>query len=178
MTTPNQQQEFEATIQLHIQQAVQAAPAGIMPAAMALERKVQSTDYLTHSSRPFFAMARRLDPEKHQIAEAECRNLEKAGIVWWSNSPWSSPLHMVPKPDGSWRLPLVELANRHDRYPLRSILDLSAKLHSCTFFSVIDLVKGYHQVLIAPADIQKRSITTPFGLFEYLFMPFGLMNAA
>jgi hypothetical protein len=79
MTTPNQQQEFEAAIQLHIQQAVQAAPAGIMPAAMALERKVQSTDYLTHSGRPFFAKARRLDPEKHQIAEAKFQKLEKAG---------------------------------------------------------------------------------------------------
>jgi cleavage and polyadenylation specificity factor subunit 1 len=57
-------------------------------------------------------------------------------------------------------------------------LDLSAKLHGCKFFSVTDLVKGYHQVPIAPAVVQKMAIITPFGLFEYLFMPFGLMNAA
>jgi hypothetical protein len=41
-----------------------------------------------------------LDPEKHRIAEAEFRKLEKAGIIRRSNSPWSSPLHMVPKPHG------------------------------------------------------------------------------
>jgi cleavage and polyadenylation specificity factor subunit 1 len=95
-----------------------------------------------------FAKARRLDPEKLRIAEKEFRNLEKAGIVRRSNSPWSSPLHMVPKPDGSWRpcgdYRRLNLATKHDRYPLPSIQDLSTKLHGCKFFSVVDLVKGYH----------------------------------
>ncbi len=72
----------------------------------------------------------------------------------------------------------MNLATKHDRYPLPSILDLSSKLHGCRYFSVIDLVKGYHQVPMAPEDIQKTAIITPFGLFEYLFMPLGLMNAA
>jgi hypothetical protein len=59
-----------------------------------------------------------------------------------------------------------------------SLQDLSTKLHDCKFFSVIDLVKGYHQVPMDPADIAKTAILTSLGLFEYLFMPFGLMNAA
>ncbi len=132
--------------------------------------------------RPVFTKPRRLDPEKHRIAEAEFRNLEKARIVRRSNSPWSSPLHIVPKPDGSWHpcgdYRRLNLATKHDRYPLHSILDLSAKLHGCKFFSVVDLVKGYLQVPMSPEDIQKTAITTPFELFEYVFMPFGLMNAA
>ncbi len=98
------------------------------------------------------------------------------------NSPWSSPLHMVPKADGSWRpcgdYRRLNLATKHDRYPLPSILDPSAKLHSCNFFSIVDLVKGYHQVTMSPEDNQKTAITTPFGLFEYMFMPFGLMIVA
>ncbi len=134
------------------------------------------------TGRPVFAKVRRLDPEKHRIAESEFQNLEKAGILRRSNSPWSSPLHMVPKPDGSWRpcedYRRLNLDTKHNRYPLPSILDLSAKLHGCKFFSVVDLVKGYHQVPMSPADIQKTAIITPFGLFEYVFMPFGLMNAA
>jgi hypothetical protein len=129
------------------------------------------------NGRPIFAKARRLDPEKHRIAEAEFRKLEKAGIVRRSNSPWSSPLHMVLKPDGSWRpcgdYRRLNLATKHDRYPLPSIMDLSTRLHGCRY-----LVKGYHQVPMDPDDIPKMAIITPFGLFEYLFMPFGLMNAA
>jgi cleavage and polyadenylation specificity factor subunit 1 len=58
------------------------------------------------------------------------------------------------------------------------MLDLSAKLHGCKFFSCVDLVKGYHQIPMAAEDVEKTAIITPFGLFEYLFMPFGLTNAA
>jgi hypothetical protein len=56
--------------------------------------------------------------------------------------------------------------------------DLSNGLHGCIVFSKIDLVKGYHQIPIAASDIPKTTIITPFGLFDYLFSPFGLSNPA
>jgi hypothetical protein len=59
----------------------------------------------TGSHPPVFAKSRCLDPEKLQIAKAEFKRLESAGNVLRSKSPWASPLHMVPKKDGSWRLP-------------------------------------------------------------------------
>jgi hypothetical protein len=134
------------------------------------------------TGRPVFAKARRLDPDKVRKAKAEFRELEAAGIIHRSDSPWSSPLHMVRKKDGSWRpcgdYRQLNLARTHDRYPLPSILDLSNKLHGCKFFFCIDLVKGYHQIPMAAQDIAKMAIITPFGLFEYLFMPFGLRNTA
>jgi cleavage and polyadenylation specificity factor subunit 1 len=46
-------------------------------------------------------------------------------------------------------------------------------------FSTLDLLKGYHhQVPVASPDIPKTATVTPFSLFEYLYMPFGLRNAA
>jgi Reverse transcriptase (RNA-dependent DNA polymerase) len=54
--------------------------------------------------------------------------------------------------------------------------DLSARLDGCTIFSKLDLQKGYYQVPVAAADISKTAIITPFGLFEFLRMPFGLKN--
>jgi hypothetical protein len=70
---------------------------------------------------PVFAKAHRLDPDKLRQAEAEFRELEAAGIICHSNSPWSSPLHMVRKKDGSWQpcgnYRQLNLATTHNRYP-------------------------------------------------------------
>jgi hypothetical protein len=65
-----------------------------------------------------------------------------------------------------------------DRYPLPNLMDLSTNMDSCMVFSKIDLVKAFHQVPIASEDRQKTAVITPFGLFEYNYMPFGLCNAA
>ena len=88
---------------------------------------------------------------------------------------------MVRKKDGSWRpygdYRRLNLATTPDQYPLPNMQDVAAKLHSCTMFSKVDRVKGYHQVPVAPRDIPKTAIIMPFGLFEYVYMPFGLRNA-
>jgi hypothetical protein len=124
--------------------------------------------YILMNGRPVFAKALRLEPAKRRIAEEEFATLEKAGIVSRSTSPWASPLHMVPKKDGSWqpcgdyrRLNTITVP---DRYPLPNMLDLSANMDGCTVFSKIDLVKAFHQVPIAPEDRQKTTVITPFGL--------------
>ena len=119
---------------------------------------------------------------KLAAAEAEFRKLEAAGIVRHSDSPWASPLHMVPKPDGSWRpcgdYRHLNNATRPDRYPLPNLLDFTANLRGCTVFSKMDLVKDTTRSPWTPPTSRRPPSSPPFGLFEYLSMPFGLKNAA
>jgi hypothetical protein len=88
---------------------------------------------------------------------------------------------MVRKKDGGWRpcgnFRRLNLVTTPDSYPLPNMMDFAVKMAGCKFFSKIDLRKGYHQIPVHPADVAKTAITTPFGLFEYLRMPFGLRNA-
>ena len=135
---------------------------------------------VTHGP-PIRARARRLDPEKLAAARAEFRRMEEAGVIRRSNSPWASPLHMVPKPDQAWRpcgdYRALNLVTQSDTYPIPHVADLSANLHGKTVFSKIDLLKGYYQIDMAPEDIPKTCVVTPFGAYEWLKMPFGLKNA-
>ena len=94
------------------------------------------------------ARARYLPPDKLKLARAEFDKLETLGIIRRSNSPWSFPLHMVPKGYG-WRpcgdYHRLNNVSTTDKYPVPHILDLAVNLTGMKIFSKINLVKGYHQ---------------------------------
>jgi hypothetical protein len=89
---------------------------------------------------------------------------------------------MVLKPDGSWRpcghFWQLNLVTQVDTYPLPNMLDFPSKVAGCSWFSKIDLRKGYYQKPMHAEDITKSAAATPFGLYEFTCMPFGLPNAS
>ena len=88
---------------------------------------------------------------------------------------------MVKKADGTWRLcgdyRLLNLQTQPDLYICHNIVDLTARLEGCTIFSKLDLRKGFHQILVRPRDVPKTAVITPFGLWEFIRMPFRLWIA-
>jgi cleavage and polyadenylation specificity factor subunit 1 len=137
--------------------------------------------HLPTTGRPVTARFRRLDPAKHQAAKAVFEKMVQQGVARRSSSCWASPLHMVKKGDGTWRpcgdYRQLNLITTPDKYPLPRMEDLSARLLNCRVFSKLDLKQGYNQIPMAVEDIKKTAVITPFGLFEFVRMPFGLRNA-
>ncbi len=98
-----------------------------------------------------------------------------------SHSDWVSPIVLVPKTDGSVRFCVdyrkVNAVSKFDAYPMPRVDELLDRLGTARFYSTLDLTKGYWQIPLSHLSKEKSAFTTPFGLHQFVTLPFGLFGA-
>ena len=155
---------------------------------------------LEESARPTVEHQRRLNPVMKEVVRKEVLKWLNASFIYAiSDSPWVSPVHVVPKKGGftvirndrneliptrivtGWRVCIdyrkLNTATRKDHFPLPFIDQMLDMLAGHHHFCFLDGYSGYNQIAIAPEDQEKTTFTCPYGTFAFRRMPFGLCNA-
>ncbi|GFW36705.1 hypothetical protein TNCV_1220371 [Trichonephila clavipes] len=128
--------------------------------------------HILTTGQPVYSKARQLAPDKLKLAKQEFQFMLDNDIIRPSKSQWASPLHLVNKKDGTLR-PCGDYRRLNaqtipDRYPIPRIEDFKKTWYPKNHKPIIH---------IAEEDKEKTAITTPFGLYEFNTMSFGLRNA-
>jgi hypothetical protein len=148
-----------------------------MPPQRAIEFKIELQPGTTPISKAPYKMSRK------ELAELkiQLKDLLDKGFIHPSSSPWGYLTLFVAKKDKCLRLcvdyrPLNAVTIKN-KYPLPHIDILFDQLAGAQVFSKIDLCSGYHQIKICDENIPKMAFSMRYGLYEYIVMSFGLMNA-
>jgi hypothetical protein len=131
--------------------------------------------------KPIHIPPYRLSEAERRDARKEIDMLVEAGIVRQSRSPYSFPIKMVAKKDGTRRLCIdyrkLNAVTVSEPWPIRNIQDIFDKLSGSKVFTTLDLKSGYWQVRMHDASIAMTAFSTPDGHYEFTRLPFGLKNA-
>ena len=144
------------------------------------------TLHLEPGTTPINTRPYRLPESQKDEIDRQVEQLLKEDIIVKSNSPWNSPLLVVPKktgPDGKqkWRMVVdfrkVNEKTIGDAHPLPDIAEILDQLGQSKYFTCLDMVMGYHQIELEPGEGPKTAFSTKQGHWEYKRLPFGLKTA-
>ena len=133
-------------------------------------------------SKPMAQKLRRLGTVQQDALLTEVKKLLQAGFIYpVEDSEWVSPVVVIPKKNGKWRVCVdykpLNAATKRDHFPLPFQDEILNEVAGYERYTVCDGYSGYFQISIAEEDQRKTTFITPWGCFAYKVMPFGLTNA-
>lgn len=135
----------------------------------------------TGGTSPIMMKRRRHAQTEDAIIEENVQKMLAAGVIEEGNGAWGFPVVLVRKKDGEIRFCIdyraLNSVTKRDVYPLPRIDETLETLGGATLFTTLDLKAGYWQIVVASDDRDKTAFTTKQGLYRFVRMPFGLMNA-
>ncbi|GFY35736.1 retrovirus-related Pol polyprotein from transposon 17.6 [Trichonephila clavipes] len=136
-----------------------------------IEHRINTRDHLPVAVLPY-----RMNPSKKEILKREIDRLLAEGIIEECESLYASPVVLIPKPNGTFRLCIdyrkLNKIRVADTYPLPRMDDLLHQAKLTPFMSTLDLRAGYSQVKVHVEDQDKTAFVCPFGTYRYLRMPY------
>ncbi|XP_004971882.1 uncharacterized protein LOC101768429 [Setaria italica] len=173
-TSSEQPVEIQQLLQKNA--AISQEPQTLPPA-----RPIDHTIPLLPGSQSVNIKPYRYAPRLKDEMEAQIKDMLRRGIIQHSTSPFSSPVLLVKKKDGTWRFCVdyrrLNAITVKNKYPMPVVDELLDELSGSNWFSKFDLRSGYHQIRFAPYDIHKTAFKTYSGHYEFRVMPSGLTNA-
>ncbi|UYV72119.1 hypothetical protein LAZ67_9001873 [Cordylochernes scorpioides] len=131
-----------------------------------VKHKINTGDHSSIKQRPY-----RVAPSERRLIQDEVNKMIENHIVKPSESPWSSPVILVRKKDGTWRFCVdyrrLNKITKKDVYPLPRIDDALDSLAGSSYFSTMDLRSGYWQIEVDEKDREKTAFITPDGLLKW-----------
>jgi len=137
--------------------------------------------HLQPGTTPIKLSPYRVSSAKADVIKKKLDDMLKLGVIEPSTTPWSAPVVLIPKPDKTLRFCVdyrrLNKVTIPDAFPMPRIDDLIDKVGKAKFLTKIDLSKGYWQVPLQEEAVPISAFVTPFGHFQWKYMPFGLRNA-
>ncbi|MCO5609611.1 hypothetical protein L7F22_063841 [Adiantum nelumboides] len=148
---------------------------------------IKGVDVIQHhidlkpDAEPVAQNLRRLGVVPQEALLTEANKLLKAGLIYpVTNYKWVSPVVVIPKKNGKWRVCVdyksLNAATKRDNFPLPFQDEISNEVAGYERYTVYDGYLCYYQIRIAEEDQHRTTFITPWGCFAFCVMPFGLTN--
>ncbi|CAI7926010.1 unnamed protein product [Closterium sp. NIES-54] len=149
--------------------------------------KIKEMALKLSSEELVFHRRRKMPPGDEEICREKIKELLEAGLIRRSESEYATPTVVAARKDMTGEVLSRRMCGDYrdlnkitvlDRYPMPMAEELFDKLANGVFFTTLDLRQGFNQIKIREEDVKKTAFHGPDGLYEWLYMPFGLRNAS